>query len=106
LWNTAQPESLWFLNPRCLLKLTTNAGWLLFSKVLKGPCLEVTAGEFMAKNTQKGEFSSIDRKLFVTFKVLCAPDVDDHGAHRHVIDQKTQLARSKRSVKFNTLPLA
>nr|CAB3261468.1 uncharacterized protein LOC100176980 [Phallusia mammillata] len=31
LWNTAEPEALWFLNPRCLLKLTTDAGERLLS---------------------------------------------------------------------------
>ena len=28
LWNTACPEKLWFLNPRCLLQFTGDAGGL------------------------------------------------------------------------------
>ena len=31
LWNTSCPEKLWFLNPRCLLKLTGDAGERLLS---------------------------------------------------------------------------
>ncbi|CAK8674851.1 uncharacterized protein LOC143469098 [Clavelina lepadiformis] len=38
LWNSTCPEKLWFLNPRCLLKLTGDAGERLLSVQTSSSC--------------------------------------------------------------------
>jgi len=54
LWNTSCPEKLWFLNPRCLLQLTGDAGERLLS-------VTTVEGGFLRRKDKHKNYNTFDQ---------------------------------------------